>query len=297
MGEGIFEWNRSVLIAKGGATVWENKITFSGSPGDHSILIDNGTVTEQYLLANNLMGVNPQFFDASDLKFSLKPESPAINAGNDQIVSFFDINYLTRPQDAVDIGAFEFVEDGLPVELTAFDAVVSGADIRLIWATASELNNAGFAVELRAPDRDFEQVLFVEGQGTTNDARAYEATLTDLAPGAYSLRLKQIDFDGTFVYSETVEVAVAAETYHLAQSYPNPFNPQARIRYSLPVANHVSLEVFDLLGRSIRMLVDEEQAAGTYSVTFEARDLSNGTYVYRLTAGGFTETKTMVLLK
>ena len=92
-------------------------------------------------------------------------------------------------------------------------------------------------------------------------------------------------------------MTVNAEAYHLAQSYPNPFNPQTQIQYILPAANHVTLEVFDLLGRNIRTLVDQEQAAGTHSVIFDAKDLPNGTYVYRLTAGAFTETKTMILLK
>ena len=65
----------------------------------------------------------------------------------------------------------------------------------------------------------------------------------------------------------------------------------------LAAGHHVTLQVFDLLGREIQTLVNEEQEAGTYSVLFDARHLPNGTYVYRLTAGTFTETKTMVLLK
>ena len=296
-GAGILSWNRAILVSKGGDTVWENNITFNGTPEDLSILIDNGTLTEEYLLANNLMGVDPLFMNEGSQDFSLKLESPAVNAGSDQIVSFFDINYLIRPEDEIDIGAFELNGEPLPVELTSFDAVKSDTDILLFWTTASELNNAGFAVELRTGDRDFEQVLFEEGHGTTDAAQHYEATLPDVAPGMYWLRLKQIDFDGTFSYSETVEVDVVADAYNLAQSYPNPFNPQARIQYSLPVASHVTLEVFDLLGRNIQTLVNKEQVAGTYSVVFDGQNLSNGTYVYRLTSGAFVETKTMVLMK
>ncbi len=123
------------------------------------------------------------------------------------------------------------------------------------------------------------------------------ASLADVAPGTYSVRLKQVDFDGAFEYSDTVIVTVTADAYHLAQSYPNPFNPQTRISYTLPVEGHVTLEVFDLLGRSIDVLVNELQAAGGYDVLFRAQDLPNGTYIYRLTAGSFSETKTMQLLK
>lgn len=296
-GAGILEWNRAILIARSGITVWENNITFNGTPGNISVLVDNAAETEAYLNANNLMGIDPMFMNPSTLDFSLASESPAVNAGSDQIVSFVDINYLKRPSGAVDIGAFEFVPPGLPVELTAFEAVVSDARVHLTWTTASELNNAGFAVELRTPEGDFEQVLFVEGHGTTNTAQYYETTLANLTPGAYHLRLKQVDFDGTFAYSEIIDVTVVADAYQLSQSYPNPFNPQTRIQYALPVANHVTLEVFDLLGRRIQTLVNEVQVAGSYDVSFDAGDLSNGTYVYRLTAGPFSETKTMVLLK
>ena len=296
-GDGILEWNRALFINKGGETIWENNITFNGTPGDLSILVDNGTLPEEYIIENNLTGVDPLFMDELNQDFSPSPESPAVDSGSDQIVSFFDINYLIRLADAVDIGAFEYDDGSLPVELTSFDAVVSGRNIQLAWTTASELNNAGFAIELRAPGRDFEQVQFVEGNGTTSSVRAYEATISDVAPGTYALRLKQVDFDGTFEYSELIEVTLAAESYHLSQSYPNPFNPQTRIQYTLPVSNQVTLEVFDLLGRSIRTLVNEEQVAGVYSVVFDAQDLANGTYVYRLTAGTFTETKTMILMK
>ncbi|MEM8486189.1 MAG: T9SS type A sorting domain-containing protein [Bacteroidota bacterium] len=185
----------------------------------------------------------------------------------------------------------------LPVELTTFRAVTSGSNISVSWATASEFNNAGFAVELSPSDRAFERVGFITGHGTTNIPRQYELSLSDITPGPYFLRLKQIDFDGTFFYSETVNVVVGATAYTLTQNYPNPFNPQTHIHYTLPVSNHVRLEVFNLLGQPVQLLVNEAQAAGSYAVRFDAHDLPNGTYSYRLTSGSFTETKTMVLLK
>ena len=296
-GAGILSWNRAILIGKSGNTVWENNISYNGTPGDISVRLDDASVTEAYMRENNLLGVDPLFADAPNQDFMLTAYSPAIDAGSDDIVSFIDINYWPRFRGTVDIGAFEFYDPPIPVELTSFEAVVTGATIRLSWTTASELNNAGFAVELRAPGHDFEQVLFVEGHGTTNTAHVYEATLENMAAGAYSLRLKQIDFDGAFEYSETVDVVVAADTYYLAQNYPNPFNPQTRIHYVLPVASHVTLEIFDLLGRSIRTLVSEEQVAGAHSVIFDAEELPNGLYLYRFTAGAFVESRTMILLR
>ncbi|MFK7847567.1 MAG: right-handed parallel beta-helix repeat-containing protein, partial [Rhodothermales bacterium] len=167
-GAGILSWNRGILIARGGVTEWENNLTYNGSAGEITINIDGGSVTETYMRNNNQLGVNPLFQNAGNQNFSLTVGSPAVNAGSDDIVTFLDINYLIRPQDAVDIGAFEFDGVPLPVELTSFNAVVSGKDVLLSWTTASELNNAGFAVELGTPDRDFAQVLFVDGQGTTD---------------------------------------------------------------------------------------------------------------------------------
>ena len=296
-GQGILEWNRGILIARGGTTVWENNLTFSGTPGDPTIHVDNGSVDEEYVDDNNFLGLDPEFGNAALLDFSLTLQSPALNAGSDEIVSFIDINYIPRPQGAVDLGAFEFNDDPLPVELTSFDAVVSESKIHLAWTTASELNNAGFEVQLRTAGRDFETVQFIEGRGTTDLQQVYQATLSDLVPGAYGVRLKQVDFDGTFAFSDVVTAAVAVEVFVLEQNYPNPFNPETVIRYALPVAGEVSLDVYDALGRHIETLVDGHQTAGAYAVRFNANELPNGAYVYRLVTQGYAETRTMLLVR
>jgi hypothetical protein len=86
-------------------------------------------------------------------------------------------------------------------------------------------------------------------------------------------------------------------SYSLAQNYPNPFNPSTVITYQLPVSNSVTLEVFDMLGRTVATLVNQRQAAGSYSVNFNAAAFSSGVYFYKLTSGSFTETKKMLLVK
>ena len=85
--------------------------------------------------------------------------------------------------------------------------------------------------------------------------------------------------------------------FHLSQNYPNPFNPSTAISYELSAAGLVSLKVFDILGREVATLVNEQKQAGTYSTTWDASHLSGGVYLYRLQAGDFTETKRLVLLK
>jgi len=87
------------------------------------------------------------------------------------------------------------------------------------------------------------------------------------------------------------------ESYTLEQNYPNPFNPSTVVNYELRVTGHVSFKVFDISGKEVAALVNEKQNAGTYSVTFNASNLSSGTYFYRLTTGEFSETKKMILTK
>ncbi len=86
-------------------------------------------------------------------------------------------------------------------------------------------------------------------------------------------------------------------TFALHQNYPNPFNPTTVIRYQLPTATPVRLEVFDVLGRNVSSLVNARQSAGDYSVSFNAANLSSGVYFYRLQAGDFVQTRKMVLMK
>jgi hypothetical protein len=89
----------------------------------------------------------------------------------------------------------------------------------------------------------------------------------------------------------------APKTFLLEQNYPNPFNPSTTIRYQLPVASEVKLEVYDVLGKKIATLVNERQSAGSYQVVWNASGLSSGTYFYRLQAGTFVETKKMIMVK
>ena len=86
-------------------------------------------------------------------------------------------------------------------------------------------------------------------------------------------------------------------SFALRQNYPNPFNPATQIEYSLPTTGKVTLEVFDMLGRSVAVLVNSEQAVGTYTVEFDASNLASGLYLYRLTAGSQVQVKKMLLLK
>lgn len=85
--------------------------------------------------------------------------------------------------------------------------------------------------------------------------------------------------------------------YYLAQNYPNPFNPETTIKYSLPIGGFVNISVYDLLGREVAKLINEEMSAGSYQIKFNAGNLSSGIYFYVLRAGDFISTRKMMLVK
>ncbi len=189
----------------------------------------------------------------------------------------------------------------LPVELTEFGFRKVDFGIELHWRTATELNNAGFEVQRKSETQGASaawQVLgFVRGRGTTTEAQSY-SFLDRTASGKVQYRLKQIDFDGRFEYSNIIEVdAGLPKTFALEQNYPNPFNPTTVIGYQLPVASNVSLKVYDVLGREVMTLVNGRQDAGAYNITLNGLNLSSGIYFYRLQAGNFVATKKMMLVK
>jgi hypothetical protein len=189
----------------------------------------------------------------------------------------------------------------VPVEFTSFTANAYDRTINLNWTTATETNNSGFEVQ-RNIDGDWVALAFVPGQGTTTDVQAYSFNDNldeSFVKGKVSYRLKQIDFDGTFAYSEQVNVNVdlTPEAYVLHQNYPNPFNPTTVISYELPENGLVSLRVYDVLGKEVAVLANEKQNVGKYEVNFDASALSSGVYFYRLEVNGFTSMKKLLLLK
>jgi len=145
---------------------------------------------------------------------------------------------------------------------------------------------------------NWEKIGFVEGNGTTNSPKSY-SFVDPNAHGNVAYRLKQIDRDGKFTYSQEVEVAISQmpQMFALKQNYPNPFNPSTVINYQLPMNSLVTLKVFDILGREVATLVNEVIEAGSYNAQFDGSKLSSGIYFYTLNAGEFSATKKLLLLK
>ena len=184
----------------------------------------------------------------------------------------------------------------VPVELISFSANTIEDKIELSWSTATETNNAGFEIQRSIDSKEFVAVGYVKGKGTTTERQSY--TYVDNASGSkFYYRLKQVDFNGSYEFSNIVEVASVPRKFSLFQNYPNPFNPSTKISYSLPKESFVTLKVYDVLGNEIVTLVNEKKSVGNYEVNFDATKLSSGIYYYKLTAGNFSQVKKMILIK
>jgi hypothetical protein len=214
---------------------------------------------------------------------------------------------------------FTVVEDEalLPVQMSSFTATQSRVGAELAWRTETEVGNHGFEVERRTvsgstakltdpeifnlnPETAWMTVGFVEGSGTSSSPKAYSFVDKVLAPGRYAYRLKQIDHSGSFSYTASVEVEVglAPMEFNLGQNYPNPFNPSTTIEFTLPEDARAVLKIYDLQGREVATLVDEDRKAGVYhQVVFDASRLASGLYFYRLQAGSLQTIKKMLLIK
>ncbi len=218
----------------------------------------------------------------------------------------------------------EGVDVQVPIQLASFTASFSGGEsVTLTWMTISETENFGFYVQKKAVGQTaFTDVpgAFISGHGTTVIPQNYSYIDHSASPGALWYRLRQVDLDGAVHYSEPVQVSVTTDVgetlpdaFALEQNFPNPFNPSTIIQYSVGGNGHetqgtengggrvesgvVRLVVYDLLGQQVAVLVNERHTPGRHQVTFDGSGLSSGVYLYRLQAGGFVETKQLLLVR
>lgn len=199
-----------------------------------------------------------------------------------------------------------FVTPPIPVELVSFNAVSNGNEILLSWVTASELNNMGFDVERgqksKVKSQNWEKIGFVEGKGTTTETNNYSFKDFNLSTGKYNYRLKQIDFDGSFAYSDVVSLEVFPNTFLLSQNYPNPFNPRTIISFNLPDEGFLSLKIYNINGELVENLFEGYKTAGAYNSEWNATGFTSGVYFYSMnfeSSSGLkiSDTKKMVLAK
>lgn len=190
------------------------------------------------------------------------------------------------------------VDTTVPVELTSFTSTIVEKIVQLNWSTASETNNSGFEIQRKSEIENWEAIGFVTGGGTTTQKRNYSYSDKLNSAGSYNYRLKQIDYDGSYEYSDEINVEVFSPVeFELVQNYPNPFNPSTIISFTIPQESTVKLTIFNMLGEQVALLVNEVRSAGSYEVEFNASNLSSGMYLYRVEAGNLIATKKMTLIK
>ena len=188
----------------------------------------------------------------------------------------------------------------VPVELNSFSAYVSGKTVRLDWSTATETNNLRFDVQRKYDAIEWQTIGSLKGNGTTTQTQNYSFS-DDLS--AYSspkifYRLKQIDLDGSFSYSNEISVDNNnVSSFELEQNYPNPFNPSTKIKFNIPFTEKVRIEVFNTVGNKVATLLNDIKEAGSHELQFEADNLASGVYFYKISVGNLIQTKKMLLIR
>jgi hypothetical protein len=186
----------------------------------------------------------------------------------------------------------------VPVELTLFSGSYVNGSVQLEWRTATETNNFGFEVQKRYDNTSYEKIGFVPGNGTSTNGMQYSFEDDDLSAVRIFYRLKQLDFNGVFEYSNEIMVEVLKLTdYQLFQNYPNPFNPSTSIKYSIPVQSKIKIALYDIIGNEVSSLFEGVQESGVHDINLTADNLPSGVYFVSMRAENFSKAIKITLMK
>ncbi|MFC1568946.1 FlgD immunoglobulin-like domain containing protein [bacterium] len=207
-----------------------------------------------------------------------------------------------------DVIATDTDNSSLPVQMSMMEAESTVEGIVLNWETASEVNSQGFHV-WRADDTEgnYEQITtsLIASQGNSSSGALYSYIDKNFEGNVtYYYKIQQLDADGSSMMSEAIEVlALFIPTeFAMTQNYPNPFNPVTTFTYDVPEISDVLLKVYNLLGREVKTIYNEQQLPGRYTETWDGTDhtgqkLASGVYFLRMHAGDFTQMRKMTLLR
>lgn len=185
-----------------------------------------------------------------------------------------------------------------PVELISFNAFADNNKVLLNWSTSTEKNNRGFELQRRFfRDQEFKTIAFINGFGTTTERKDYSFNEYLSLSGKYYYKLHQVDLSGERTLVGEAETEASPSEFSLSQNYPNPFNPATSINFTVPVSGNVVLKLYDLLGKEVKTLVDENKEEGTYNYFLNASDLPSGMYIYKIQIGNYTASRKLMLLK
>jgi hypothetical protein len=270
------------------------------SEGDMKTLITCILLFTIQLYAQSYLNVH---FNNGSFKNSLigSLEKITLSQDNEQI-NFHLADGTTSTENLAEIKIITLdnfpMGEPLPVELSSFTAAVKGNSVILNWRTETEVQNFGFEIERSDEISDFIKIGFVQGYGNSNSPKNYSLTDHSIPGTSLQYRLKQIDTDGKFEYSSIIRVELSTpDKFELVQNFPNPFNPSTIISYTLPKDEYVTIKVSDIVGSEISTLVNQEQKAGSYFISFDGKNLSSGVYICTIQSGNFSHSIKMLLLK
>jgi hypothetical protein len=298
----------TIKYSSSGNEIWVNRYNGSGN------IINFGTAvkTDQngyvYILGGTgsaehlnfgFLALNPDAVQQWSAEYNANGDSlythPLLSLGNDG--SFYVAGSTFESGIDYRFALIKYIAV-VPVELTSFTASSTNNEVLLNWSTATELNNRGFEIQRSTEGLEFLTVGFVKGHGTTTEQQNYSYADRNLNDGKYFFRLKQVDYDGSYEYSDIVDVELRAfNSYLLEQNWPNPFNPTTTIGFGVQNKSNVKITVLNAIGEEVAVLLNEEREPGYHQVEFRAVNLPSGVYFYRIQAGEFVSTKKMILLK
>lgn len=186
----------------------------------------------------------------------------------------------------------------LPVELARFDVAVEDETAVLTWTTASETNNAGFGIEHKRGDGDFETMAFRDGAGTTSESQTYRYRTSALAPGTHTFRLRQEDLDGSTTYSdERTTERTLSDAFSVSSVSPNPVSDEATMSVAVQEAQDVRIGVYNVLGQQVALLHDGPMAANDPTTLTVGTDLQSGVYFLHIDGESFSATRKFVRVR
>ncbi|MDY0080013.1 MAG: T9SS type A sorting domain-containing protein, partial [Ignavibacteriaceae bacterium] len=202
------------------------------------------------------------------------------------------IQYAPEPNlesNATYLFAVTSSDNPLPVELSSFTAIAHQRDAELRWTTITEFNLGYFEIERHNSSGIWVPVARMNAAGMSNSIKEYSYWDKRLNTGKFTYRLKCIDNNGEFSYSDLVEVEIdKPATFALMQNYPNPFNPETKIEFNLPVKALIRLELYNITGELVYIIRDNIFEPGFHSVLLNtnnvSRGLATGVYFYRMIA-------------
>jgi hypothetical protein len=302
-------WNSDINEADGYEKFVNNNIE-SDSYNSLRIMIAGLNVNSDSSGSHSAFNINNSYSTVVRLNFIIldntKSVSLKINSATNQIGLFtnpgndpntFEISdhYLTPP--------IVINDEALPVLMAEFNSITNSDNVTLKWTTSLEQNNSGFKIERKQLNSNWSEIGYVKGKGNSNILTQYSYDDKKLSAGKYNYRIKQIDNNGNYKYfnlKSTIDISVPTK-FNLSQNYPNPFNPTTKINYELAQDSKVNITVFDILGREMIKLVNQEQKAGYYTIAADSKNLASGTYFYRLIAkannNDYVITKKMNVIK